>query len=702
MMIHAGPRRSAHRLVAVVWVASSIWAASRAGIARAASAAGAWPLPPTASTPAAPTPAAPTEAVHAEGGPATITVTPEVSRFELGTALTIPVRVVLSGDGARQAQIGKAAANVGSIDIPAGRRGTTTYLAHYTVPEERFPQVALIVVQAVFPGGRRVSGSSVIWLTARTEIPFRTTAHASVTLEIAGVLFGPRVADNDGRVRVPVVVPPGVAQGMARATDRFGGMTETTVNLQPKDYPRTVVMAPSEGEAGSIIDVAVWGVSPTGGPAPPEDLQLQSSAGQVTRKSGESGRAVFAVKLHAKVSAGAVAIKGRIAASEAEQPDTITVHAGQPAAIEIVSDRAELVIGSQESATVSVRAVDRFGNPSGAGRLQVTVDRQPAPIATATGSTVTISVSAPGEWKGRKHREVEAVLHSAPGPLRAKHLIPIVGGPAAHLAVVALQQRVTGDGTSAAILQASVTDADGVPTRVRRLVWEAGEGTLEPVGSPHPGIYVARFVPNRTRRDATVAIRAASADDQLTATTQIAVDSSAKHWVAVHAGLAWNLGALFGPALLIDATRSMVRLGEGGRELAAGVALGYLPSRFTASASDSALAGSAATVEVDRFPFLAVARLKIPLASAAQLAVAALGGVSHASYRVAAAEIMSRSTALGFAVGASAEAALPIGDGALIVGVRYLALALRSRADADRVEGNAGGVMLDVGYGGAF
>ena len=74
-------------------------------------------------------------------------------------------------------------------------------------------------------------------------MPFHTSANASVAVRIEDQTFGPVRADAQGNVTIPIVVPPGVRDGVARATDADGNTRETAVDLQPAPFTQMLIVA---------------------------------------------------------------------------------------------------------------------------------------------------------------------------------------------------------------------------------------------------------------------------------------------------------------------------------------------------------------------------------------------------------------------------------------------------------------------------
>lgn len=629
----------------------------------------------------------------------TVEVTFDKPALTLGVDTGSTLRIAVRGAGSADARIGRVLATVGTVEAAiavAGKPGT--FAAVYRLPGDRFPQAALIVVEALLGNGRSVFGAARALLAAPTEIPLRTSPRADVTVSVAGRVFGPRRADAEGRVRLPLVVPPGVPSGLARASDRFGNLNETPVDLQPVDYPRTLVIAPGEGEVGTAAAVTVWGVTMGGDPAPAGEIDLRSSGGQVDRAGGDSGgAAMFTVTLPTAVGSGALALSGTVAGVVTGRPHALTVRPGPPAMLTISSSSRSLVVGSGATTTLTVGARDRFGNRAPALGAAITADGSPLAMETSDTSPHTINarIAAPARWPGRHRILVAAVL----GTLRAEASMELAGAAPARVAFAEHHRlRVLGDGQRSVDLTLEVSDHQGTPTAAPELTWTADGGTIQSLGSTRYGTYLARFVPARARRDHTVMVTATFAPGQ-SVSTRVAVEAVPAPAAIARIGIVSNLGDLFGPAVFVEGLAPLPRLGRVGRLVSAGVSLGYLHGQI-GTARAQVVPG--VHVDVDQVPLQAMARVRLPADLPVEFSLSGSAGVTFAATQIAASEgadrTISRAGARGVVLGTGIDAALLLHPGELVVGARYLRIELGPTSDGDRIRGNTAGLICDLGF----
>jgi hypothetical protein len=147
--------------------------------------------------------------------------------------------------------------------------------------DRRAPGLAVIAAAAPDGNGEEWRGASVVRFIGRGELPTHTEPGASVTVEVAGRIFGPVVADARGDARVTVEVPPGVAQAVVTATDPDGRSTARSVALPVVPGPAWVVLPPARlaGDARGVV--TVFAVDERGGwrpiTAPPPEVTVSGA-----------------------------------------------------------------------------------------------------------------------------------------------------------------------------------------------------------------------------------------------------------------------------------------------------------------------------------------------------------------------------------------------------------------------------------------
>jgi hypothetical protein len=638
------------------------------------------------------TPMAPTE------GPPSAFIVPERAFLTLGVDEGTVLAIQIDGEGAAGFLPVRVEASVGTVDPPASD-GDGRFVARYHAPQQRFPQVAIVVVELA-RGAQRVRGVLRLPLRGSTEMPFRTNPHAEVTLRISEHTFGPIVADSQGRVKIPIVVPPGIVEGVARATDRDGNVTETLVDLQPAPFPRVLVFAPTEMEVGSTRPVSVYAVDPSGAPVPESRITLKAAAGQVRRAAGGStGEARFLVQAPRLLGASPLVLTGmKVSASAKETTKeagvvgevSVPLVAGRPRKLLLTASAGWLVVGTGGGSTITLTAEDEFGNPTSCGSVGVSVNHQPAKVTLSEWGRGTIVVATPPRYEGRDGIVVEASL----GAAYAVREIRLTGGPPTQLTLELSGTEVVADGKQGVEVRVHAVDQHGTPTLIPGLSWEVAGGRLGTVRKPRVGSYVADFVPRRVRegREETIAVMASQT---LRASATFRVEPPRPRLLLTpRVGLYSNLGNMAGGTASVDVVVPLPGFASG---VHVGVSLGYLHDAMTAGKNPDVRPH----LEIYQVPVLAIARYRL-LLRPVELSVGGGAGVSLAYSRLSLSRdnnpLTVAGTAQAVALQASSEAAFRLPPGHVVVGLRYLWIDLGRTSQGDELKGNSAGFVADLGY----
>jgi hypothetical protein len=657
----------------------------------------AWTGTPPART-APPPPPAPgqpqaAEAPEAPAAPTTLTLTPARPKLLLGTDTEVDVTLDVRGADAAGFLPVRALANVGTLEMPRPAGAPGHFVARYVPPPERYPQVALLVVELA-NGTRRMHVAARVMLEGSTVVPFHTTAGTSVTMRVADRSYGPAIADRQGRVEIPIVVPPGLRAGVARAVDHNGAARETEVDLQPAPFPRILMLAPPALDVGSFSEIVLIAIEPDGTPAKPDRLTLGASAGLVHPLGpGSVGEARFLFEAPRRLGSGAVALTALAMGTPASRADTaVAVRVGAPAQVAISPSTRRLVVASGDTARVAISVQDDFGNPTAATGVTIAIDGQSRPVTIGAGGLGTLTVEAPAKFDGRQRITIDAAL----GKIRAREEIHVTGGAPVRLTVAVRDGRIVADGRQSTELRVQAVDKNGTPTEVPGLSWDTPEGRVRNVRMPRDGEYVAEYVPDRIR-EAQRQVLAVMASQALRADTTLEVLPPPIRAVgAARVGMFYNLGQALGPAVFVEALRPLpiTRL-----PLFLGATVGYL--RADMEASGPAPTGTA-RLETDQIPILALARARVPLPLRAEVLGELGAGMMLARTKLAAAPadlgFETTGSAYAPAVGLGSEMSMTLKPGRLVIGLRYLWSELGRTSQGDVIKGNSAGLIGDIGY----
>jgi hypothetical protein len=615
----------------------------------------------------------------------------------LGADGSIDLDVEVVGRGAEAFSPARVFATVGTLELPRAAAATAApgrLVARYTPPADRFPQVALVVIEMA-SATQRVIGAARLPLHGTTEVPLRSDPGASVTLRIQDRTFGPVTADRQGHVKIPVEVPPGVRDGVARAVDATGNLRETDVDLQPAPFPRVLIVPPPAIEAGNFADVAVLAVDPAGEWVPSPRLSLRASDGLVHPLGGlAQGEGHFLVEAPRLLRGGALALTAVAAGTPLARADmAVPLNPGPPQSLVLAPSSRRLVVGGGGSVQVAVSAHDRFGNPVSAGGAVALVDRQPVPVQITAAGQGVLTVTAPARYTGIDHVIIEVAL----GVVHVEQEIRLTGGPPATLTLDVREPRLIADGTRGTELRVQATDSNGTPTMIPGLSWETPGGRVRNVRMPREGEYLADFIPDRAQDPHREPVGVmASATLRADATVEV-VPAPPRLLAAARVGFFTNLGHAAGPAAFVEAL-TPVRLGP--VRFAAGLTAGYLRDDI-ASVAPTDTGDVPTRLVVDQLPVLALARYRLQRMSGPDLAVDAGLGLSFARAELTSPgtgfpDVVATARAVAWQV--AAETAFPLRPGRLVVGVRYLWISLGRTSQGDVLSGNAAGILGDLGY----
>ncbi|MFL5306853.1 MAG: hypothetical protein ACJ8F1_16680 [Polyangia bacterium] len=620
-----------------------------------------------------------------------VVVTPVRESLRLGTDSDTQVAIDITGPGAETFHPLRSVATVGTVE-PMRSRGPAHFLARYVAPADRVPRVAVLAFE-LGSGAQRVRGWTRIALEGSTVFPFRTSSGASVTMRVAGQTFGPAVADRQGHVEIPIVVPPGVQKADARAVDRSGESRDTQVDLHLPPFQRVVLLAPDAVEAGSMSEVIVLGVDEHGEPAPAGQLALVASAGLAHPLGGGPGEARFLFEAPLRTDAATLALTASAAGSVPSRADAVVpLRAAGADQLDVDAPSDRLIVGEPRSVPITISARDRYGNRTPASGVVAHVDGRPQPVEITSAGTAVFWLTAPAHYEGRERIDILVEL----GAVRAFKSVRVTGGAPAALTIHVSPGRVVADGRRGTELQVQAIDRNGTPTSVPGLSWETPEGRIRGVRVPRDGEYLAEYVPDRTR-EAHRELVAVMASETVRAETLVDVTPPPIRVLAgAHAGLTTGFGPSVGPATLLEA---LVPIRLARVRVFAGLSVGYLRGDVTGRG----VQGTGTThVEINQVPLLAVGRAGVESASGFELSAELTAGWSWAWVHISATPPGvgpdDVSTANAPALGSAFELSYPLRPGRLALGLRYLWIDLDRTSLGDRLTGNSAGLVADLGY----
>jgi hypothetical protein len=546
-------------------------------------------------------PSADASAAPSDGPPPSVTLTLAEPSPVIGLTGETVLSIDVSNPSATPMPMPRVLCSVGQIE-DLGREGPAKFTARYILPTSRYPQPAILVAE--FPGPLwPLRGVVTVRLRAAATPSFRTDPGAQVTMHVADRDFGPQVATADGMVHIPVVVPPGVEFAVARSVNQHGKATEQVVDLRVPYSQRLLLAAPEILVAGSIGEVAVYAVDPSGRPANAADLVLRAGSNRVQPLGSRApGEARFLVHAPTIIRQKSMRIEAQLKGESTTLIATkIGLVPGDAAGLILEPEAPHLDRKPTSSIRVFLGAEDAFGNFVDAGHASVLVDGKPAPVKSDFDGVPMVVVQAPAPTSGREEVLVEGVLDQAHAFKR-------------------------------------------IPLRVR----------AKPVHPEKPSY---------------------TAFPRYTLTPRL--------------GVLTNFGSLSGATFFLD---GFVHPSAHDRGLGLGLAVGVIESRFAAES-----AGGISRTDLSTFPLSFQLRQRfVSQRVFAGVGVGAGFAMAMARVHTYGATVVGHS--FGAVVEASAEAGLLLRKAHLVLAIRYLGLYLSDLSSGDRLTGDAGGAMVDLGY----
>ncbi|MGC9984823.1 MAG: hypothetical protein ABSF35_14490 [Polyangia bacterium] len=396
---------------------------------------GATPLPEPVATAASPKPEHRVPPTAVKPSPSQVQALPEKpvvpapraephassARVTLSLATASPVlgiedetelRIVATGDFPSPLPFPRILCSAGRVEDVL-REGPTSFSARFLLPSARFPQVAIVV--ADFSHDSLIlRGSLAVRLRAAASPAFHTDPGSRVTVKVGDKQFGPVVAPADGNVHVPVVVSPGIDFALARSVNRYGKSSQELLDLKIPPAQRALVIAPEKLAAGTVSEVAVLAVEPTGRLVDASTILLASSGPRPEPMgSRAAGEARFLIRVPASLQDPTL----HLVASLRGHPDVtaeadVVLVSAPTAQVLLQPEVTQPESAPLRSLRVFLSAQDAFGNLTDAGEASLLVDGQPARSQATEDGRAMLVLRPPAVLTGRDTMEVEAVLDS--------------------------------------------------------------------------------------------------------------------------------------------------------------------------------------------------------------------------------------------------------------------------------------------------
>jgi len=194
-----------------------------------------------------------------------------------------PPQLILGKDSGADLEVeapsgAKVAFSTSVGTITGAQRQGSVVRARFNAPPLRVPSVALVLAQIDDGNDRELRWLS-IPLTGSDTMVIETRPGSKVEAVAGGRVLGQGSALDDGTVRLPMLVPPGVRTAVLKITDKLGNTTEKPLDLAPPPFSRVRLAARSET---APIEVEIFVVKPDGTPDDEAKVALAAADGEAS------------------------------------------------------------------------------------------------------------------------------------------------------------------------------------------------------------------------------------------------------------------------------------------------------------------------------------------------------------------------------------------------------------------------------------
>ncbi|MBL8957622.1 MAG: hypothetical protein JNK82_43005 [Myxococcaceae bacterium] len=465
----------------------------------------------------------------------------------LGKTESVGVTITLDEPPGAEVRPLRVAVNVGSFS-PVQRKGPGKYTTTYVPPATRFPQVALVAVW-------RETGAEApieflrIPLYGSTKLPVGAKPGSEVTAEVGDLSFGPMKVDADGRVDVPISVPPGLRDVGVKVKDPRGGVGNKKIGIEVPPYNRvTAALVPhalvADGQGEARLDVFY---DLGGADVPPSRIKVTASVGEARLEKADKGRYVYRYR----PPSGATAANVEFTVSVSGDPTakaTATLKLGQPPPDKLVlrPPQSKLRADGVSKVKVEVIVFDEAGLGVANQPVRVAANGEGLGLPTYRGNGLyEFDWVAPAEFPPGGLVQFVATDDKLQGAANYQLVAP--SAPSEVTARV-VPDPIPADGHTDAVVHLDVRDAAGLPLTGAKLLAVASHGTLGPLSEDGEGRYSAHLQAPSGVPDGKALIRVVDSTGTFEQKVELPMREDPKRLlIGVRGGFTHSLQELMGP-----------------------------------------------------------------------------------------------------------------------------------------------------------
>ena len=238
-------------------------------------------------------------------------------RPPLSTGLNVvsnPGQIVLGQDKdatlsfTLEGAVGTLSARDLQVNLSSGEVTNLTHLgkgrftARFVAPKVNYPQLSILTV-ADRRNPSAVYGQLTVPLVGKTDYPVRAAPGATIILRIAGQEYGPVQADETGRAKVPVMVPPGVKYA-TKIQVHNGVSTEDKIDLRVPETKRVQLYPMQKGlpaDGSTKVPVRVLVLDREGNADVKAGVNFTATGGTISQATHE-GNGIYVAEFTPKFS----------------------------------------------------------------------------------------------------------------------------------------------------------------------------------------------------------------------------------------------------------------------------------------------------------------------------------------------------------------------------------------------------------------
>lgn len=604
----------------------------------------------------------------------------------LGKTESVGVTITLDEPAGAEVRPLRIAVNVGSF-TPPQRTAPGKYKTTYVPPPTRFPQVALVAVWRE-TGAQAPIEFLRIPLYGSTKLPVGAKPGSEITAEVGDLSFGPMKVDSDGRVDLPISVPPGLRDVAVKVKEPRGGLANKKIGIEVPPYNRvTAALVPhaivADGQSEARLDVFY---DLGGADVPASKVKVTASVGEVRLERAEAGRYVYRYRPPAGTTTPNVDFSV-VVLGDPTAKASATLQLGQPPPDMLVvrPPAQKLRADGQAKAKVEVIVFDEAGLGLANQEVRVAANGVGLGLPTYRGNGLyEVEFQAPAEFPPGGLVQFVATVDKLQGAANYQLVAP--SAPSEVTARVS-PNPIPADGHTDAVVRFDVRDAAGLPLTGAKLLAVASHGTLGPLEEEGEGRYVAHLQAPDGVPDGSALIRVVDSTGTFEQKVELPMREDPRRLlIGVRGGFTHSLQELMGARVGVDLSVGL-RLGSVMLWLSA-LAQGGLAEQTVTDASGALSSRS-------QLWFVPLqARLAAELWAGRRLSVllGAAGGATWARYNTTLTGLIS--SAWGPSAGGFAGLNLAAGPGHLFLELGYTWSPVSG--DGFRVE--TGGLGLAAGY----